>query len=489
MTNTLYGKLAAVLLGLFLLVGILFLGIAGFSMEMHQQEITQKLNRELAGHIASETPLMQNGRVNRKALDEIFHQIMVVNPAIEIYLLDRQGRILGYSAPPGKVKRESVSLSPIYEFLHGNTEFPILGDDPRGQSRGKIFSAAPVPSSDRPDGYLYVILGGEEYDSIVQLVQGSYIVKLSIAAIAASLLFALFAGLVLFAVLTRRLKRLTTTVDAFQRSDFNELPEISRSEGRRDEIDRLGHSFRQMGERIQEQMQRLKDMDKLRRELVANVSHDLRTPLASVQGYLETLLLKQKMLTPGEQRRYLEIASQHSTRLGTLVAELFELAKLDSNEIQLHRERFPIAELMQDVAQEFQLAAESKRVALKMDLQDNPPLVVADIGLIQRVFSNLIENALRYTPAGGEIRLGLCTNQDMASIRLSDTGCGIPASEIPYIFDRFYRVESNQEINSPGAGLGLAIAKRILELHGSEITVDSTPRQGTTFTFHLPLHP
>ena len=486
--TTLYGKLAAVLLGLFCLVGALFLVIARFSIELHQLEIAQKLNRDLAGHIASQTALVQDGRPNDRALRDIFYQTMVVNPNIEIYLLDTQGRILAYSAAPGKVKRETVALSPIKQLLGGNDELPILGDDPRHATSSKIFSAAAIPARGEPYGYIYIILGGENYDSVTQIVQRSYILRLGVSAILAILIFALLTGLVLFALLTRRLRRLTVAVEGFKQSDFIiDAPLVFEHAGRPDEISRLGQAFRQMSARIVQQVQRLKDTDKLRRELVANVSHDLRTPLASMQGYLETLLLKQDTLTPQERRHYLEIAGKHSERLGKLVTELFELAKLDSNEIQLHRERFPIAELMQDVAQEFRLAAEKKQVSLELCLQQNSPFVFADIGLLARVFGNLIDNALRYTPPGGVIRLGLSADQDKASIQLSDTGCGIAPEEISYIFERFHRVRSNQSENHGGAGLGLAIVKRILELHGSQIHVESAPNAGATFVFHLPV--
>ena len=486
--NTLYSKLATVLLGLFCLIGILFLVVARFSMVNYQLEITQKLNSGLASHIVAETPLLRGGRVDDKIFHDVFDRTMAVNPATEVYLLDSQGGILAFSAPTGKVKRKTVALSPIIKLLRGNSEFPILGDDPRRETGTKIFSAAAIPAHGRAEGYLYIILGGEEYDSIVQVVQESYILRLGVSAILATLLFALLSGLVLFALLTQRLRRLTAVVEGFKQSDFADAAITLESAGHSDEIGRLGQAFQKMGQRIVQQMQRLQDTDKLRREMVANVSHDLRTPLTAMQGYVETLLLKRDTLTPEERGHYLETTLKHSEHLGKLVAELFELAKLDSNEIQLHRERFPIAELMQDVVQEFRLAAEKRQVKLEIQFQDNSsPLVFADISLLARVFGNLIENALRYTSPGGAIRLSLRADQDRACIQLSDTGCGITPEELPFIFERFYRLENSQGQRSEGAGLGLAIAKRILELHDSQITVESTPNVGTTFVFRLPV--
>jgi signal transduction histidine kinase len=142
---------------------------------------------------------------------------------------------------------------------------------------------------------------------------------------------------------------------------------------------------------------------------------------------------------------------------------------------------------MQDVVQTFRLAAEDRQVQLEVALPEDPPQVSADIGLMARVFNNLIENALRYTPAGGRVRLSLSTEKSAVAIRLSDTGCGIAPEDLPHVFERFYRARQDPSQHSHGGGLGLAIAQRILELHGSRIQVDSTLKLGTTFAFLLPL--
>lgn len=488
MFKTLYAKLAAVFLGLFCLMGILYVLVTLFTTRMYLQEVNQKLNRGLAKNLVSETNLLDKGRVNDAALKEIFHMLMVINPNIEIYLLDAGGRILAYSAPPGTVKRELVALEPLRRFATETEVFPILGDDPRDLHRQKIFSVCPIPKEGEPiEGYLYVILGGEEFDSAAQMLQGSYILRLSAWAVAGGLLSALLAGLLFFNRLTRRLTRLDSAVERFARRDFSDsLNFESPSDARPgDEIDRLGATFKRMADRILQQWNSLKQTDALRRELVANVSHDLRTPLASLQGYLETLLLKEGTLSPEEQHRYLEIASTHSVRLGKLVAELFELAKLDSQQAAPHAESFSLGELVQDVAQKFQLPAEQRRVRLQTDFRSDLPFISADIGLIERVFENLIDNALRHTPAGGTITIGLAPSDHAITIQVTDTGQGIPPEALPHIFDRFYRVE--KDVRADGAGLGLAIAKRILELHGSSIEASSAPNVGTTFTFRLPV--
>lgn len=497
MLKTLYGKLAIAFFALLLLLGALYIGLTLLTTKWFLMEVNQKLNRSLADHLVTEKILMSDGKANDEALKEIFHMLMVINPTIEVYLLDPQGTILAFSAPPGKVKRKHVSLEPIEQFLVQEPTFPLLGDDPRKKTRQKVFSVSPIFLNDQLQGYLYVILGGEAFDSTAHMLQGSYILKLSIWALIGGILFTLAAGLLTFNLLTRRLTRLTRGMEHFQKGNFSKPLDLSVPFNTKsgDEIDRLGTTFHEMAHRIQIQMNKLKETDTLRRQWVANVSHDLRTPLAALQGYLETLQLKEGKLSPEEQREYLKIATRHSERLGILISELFELARLDSHETQPHLEPFSISELVQDVVQKNKLHSEKKGVHIQSNLDQGLPFVYADIGLIERVLENLIENALRFTPEGGIISIHLAktgegrnaiANKEV-TINVSDTGRGISPEEIPYIFHRFYRATQETSSGGGGSGLGLAIAKRIMELHGTSMEVKSQINQGTTFSFHLPV--
>jgi signal transduction histidine kinase len=323
------------------------------------------------------------------------------------------------------------------------------------------------------------------------MLRGSYIFRLSTGLVVGGLAGALLGGLVLFNIITRRVQRLAVSMDRFRGGDYTEPPDLSawgkKSQG--DEIDQLAVSFEQLAERISDQMQELEAKDQLRRILVANVSHDLRTPLATLHGYLETLLLKDPQLEREERRRYLEIATRHSERLGKLISELFELSKLDSQETELHREAFSLAELAQDVTQEFQLVARDREIELGVQLEPQLPFVWGDIRLIERAVENLVDNALRHTPPGGSVTVALRRENDRIRVDVRDTGCGIPSEALSHIFDRFYRVKQDHNSENEGAGLGLAITKRILELHDSAIQVTSETGHGTTFTFHLHSHP
>lgn len=487
--RSLYGKLALVLLGLFLLVGTAFVFVSVYSNDMYQQEVNQKLNYTLAKLIVSEKIIMQNDRVNEEALREIFHMLMVVNPAIEVYLVDPRGAILAFSAEPGKVKRKKIDLKPVRKFLSGTAVFPLRGDDPRDPTGKKVFTAARIPQEGRLQGYLYVILGGEAYDSVIQRLHGSYIFRLSIWAMAASLSVAIISGLIIFACLTRRLKRLGAAIVHYEGgTQVRELDLPPVTGGAEDEIDRLIVAFREMAGRIDEQVESLKKADAMRRELVANISHDIRTPLATLQGYVETLSIKDGSLSSNERSHYLEVAMRHCRRLNTLVSDLFELAKLDARETVPHREPFSIGELIQDVFQKFQLVAQQKNVSLSTAAGKDLPFVFGDIGLIERVLENLLDNALRHTSAGGAVNIAVCTAGESLKVAVDDTGGGIPEAELPYIFERFYQIDKSREGRAGHSGLGLAISRRIMELHGSSLDVESIPNAGTTFIFTLPVY-
>jgi len=483
--RSLYGKLAIILTALFGLVVLVFVLLLGQATERYQQEVAQKLNAELARDIVTEQPLFRNGTVDHASLEGLFRNLMVINPKVELYLLDAEGRILAFSAPPGKVQRKRVDLAPVRRFIANDFTPPLSGDDPRSPQRRKVFSAAPIDVDGRLAGYLYVILASEQYASVAQMLVGSYVLKINALLAVLAVVFALLAGLLLFAVLTRRLHRLTHAVENFRQAGFTGT--LPQGDGSGDEIDRLTRSVNAMAERITGQVQHLQEIDSQRRGLVANVSHDLRTPLASLQGYLETLRLKGDELGERQRLHYLEVAHRHCLHLGRMVEELFDLARLDANEVQPVMEPFSLPELVQDVAHKFELQAREREVALQAQYAENLPFVVGDIALIERVLDNLLENALRYTPAGGAVSVVVEKMEMGLEVRIVDTGAGITAEDLPHIFDRFY--QSDKMRTRGGAGLGLAIAKRIVELHGCDIRAVSNPGQGTTFTFDLPAQP
>ncbi|HEY4296399.1 MAG TPA: HAMP domain-containing protein, partial [Paraburkholderia sp.] len=246
------------------------------SSDLHEKEVVQSLSKSLADHIAHRTTLMDANGLRPDAVRQLFGQLMMVNPSVEVYLLDNQGRIQGDDAPAGHVKREQVDLAPVRRFIAGGA-LPILGDDPRSVDGKKVFSAAPLQMNGQPpSGYIYVVLLGEEHDALAARVAASSVLRTTLWSMALVALLGLLAGLTAFGLITRPLRRLT---DAMRRFDAEGEPDTqpsvprSASAGRRDEIAVLEATFAQMANRIGDQWRALTRQDQQRRELIANISH------------------------------------------------------------------------------------------------------------------------------------------------------------------------------------------------------------------------
>jgi signal transduction histidine kinase len=484
--NTLFARLSIALLVIVGLMGTAFYVVDRVNTRLYYEELSQSLNAPIAMYVTDQRQLITNGEPDIESLQELASHAMVINPTAEIYLLDTKGKILGHAMEPETVLHDQVSLAPVQALINGTAHMPIRGDDPRSQSLSKVFSAHPVQSEAGLEGYLYVILGGQKYEELASNIGDSYVGRMSAMSVGGIVLLTLIIGLLVFGLLTRRLKRLDGEMRRVSESKFELAPELEPTDGG-DEIDALTNAFIEMSDRIQEQIEQLKENDRLRRELVSNISHDLRTPLSAMQGYIETLIIKSETMSPEERDKYLRIARKHTVRLGTLIGDLFELSKLDSASVTPHLETFSLPELVQDIAQEFHLESERKDIRLSIDTSSDAAYTIGDIGLIQRVLENLVRNAIKFTPAGGEVTISIAERPEALRVAVADNGPGIPDDDIPRIFDRFYRSVNGEEARSDSSGLGLAIVKRILDLHGSSITVESKVNAGTRFEFELPL--
>ncbi len=485
MFKTLDGKLVAVLVCFALAMAAMFLFVMRELDMARNQELSQKLYRSLANQLVAEHVVSDEDSSDASRMQIVFDRLRVINPRIDVYLLAGDGKILASSVRT-RVLREHIDLVPVKRFFDDSATLPILGDDPTETSRKRVFSAAPIQSPDGRQQYLYLIMRGLTSDSIADRIKSNHVIRKSLWVILWGVLFALIAAAIILRFITRPLRDLTDVMDKFEQSGLA-LPQATaqlvRARDRPDEIRQITSTFHAMADRIIEQMRALQRNDATRRELIANVSHDLRTPLASVRGYLETLHVKAATLSEQERRNYTEIALKQSSALGHLVNELFELAKLDGDQPALLSEPFVLEDLVHDVLQQFALSAHERRINLTAAAPQELPLVVADIGMIERVLRNLIDNALRHTPDGGQITVSLATGDNQVKVAVTDTGSGIAQKDLPHIFDRFFRGDKSRG-GEHNAGLGLAICKRILELHGATISVQSQPG-ATLFSFAL----
>lgn len=452
----------------------------------HFEEVSQNLHRNLAQHLIDEKfqgepPFLEDGTVNKPLFADLMHDMMAVNRSIEVYLLDKEGAILfsvvlDHEQPQNPIPK--VSLAPIKEFIEQKGSGYIVGDDPRNGDAQKIFSAAPYTYQGR-EGFIYIVLAGQQFELATNNLMGTYFLRLGMLGSLATLLFAAIIAVVSVGFLTRSLREIITTVRRFKEGDMQARVDLQRQS----DLPLLGETYNNMADTLVANLDELKSVESLRRELIANVSHDLRTPLAITQGYIETLQIKEEALSAEERAKYLTIIQQSNEKLGRLVNQLFEYSKLEAKQITPQKEPFSVADLAYDVVENYQSLAVKKGVLIELEVEKQLPLVFADISLVDRVIQNLMDNALKYTPAKGTVTIGLTSTNQGVSVSIKDTGIGIPENELKHIFERYKKGSTHRQ--KDGAGLGLAIATKILEIHDSTLKVISQPNQGTTFTFSL----
>lgn len=488
LTPRLVKKLWIAFILLVLLMGASYILISVYFANRHNQATVQLTNADVAQHVIAEkfkdaSPFLADGSVNKALFGDLMHDMMAVNQGIEVYLLDDRGTIL-YSVVLDHSPNEpskSVSLEPIRKFLEEGGENYILGDNPRNPEQRQIFSAAPY-SVNGQNGYIYIILAGKKFQAISDNLMGPYFAKLGLGAIGLTMAFAALIGLASIWFLTKNLRLITGTVRRFHDGDLSARID----EPEKSDIEVFAKSFNDMADSIVGNMDKMQSVDLLRRELIANVSHDLRTPLAILKGYIETLQIKRDSLTEQEKDEFLQITHDNVDKLSNLIDQLFEYSKLEAEQVTPVKEPFSITELSHDLIAKFRFLAENKGIKLSLDNPQENCMVYADVSLVERALQNLIENAVKYTQRGGQVTLALHKKGGNVEINITDTGTGIPVNEQPFIFDRYKQVDKN--VKKQGHGLGLAIVKKIMDLHDTTITVLSKPRQGSSFIFYLPAY-
>lgn len=451
-------------------------------------ESEQKLHLSLAANLARDNPLLQQGVYDHSALKNLFHTLMVLGPAFEFYFVSPTGDILTHSIIPSRIKRNNISIKPIIALTQNLSPLPVYGDDPQEPNNQKIFSAAPVINNAKLQGYLYVIVTGQQYESIFNHQQEGKTLEIFILIMAAALLFLLIVTLVLFRVFTVPIRKLNSDMLALEERGFdNRLHKIHHwKTSSNNEVHQLGTTFEKMVVQINKQMAQLKISDKKRREILMDISHDLRTPLSSLQGYIETLALKGTTLSQEQRQAYIDTAFKNCQQLNKLIDQVFELAHLENGEVSLNLENFNLIELLYDIATKFKLKAQQKNITLAINASCSKSMIYSDIAKLERVLTNLIENALRHTNEHGKITLSLTELDDCkCKITVQDNGSGIKESELAYIFDTRYRASNATNSKSVHCGFGLAITKKLLEILQSEIKVKSELGKGTEFSFKL----
>ena len=288
-------------------------------------------------------------------------------------------------------------------------------------------------------------------------------------------------GFFLSAALTDRIHALEAVARAIAQGELGARVAVTGQ----DEMAQLGAAFNRMAEQIEVSERKQKELDRLRRNLLAWVGHDLRTPLTSVRAILEALV--DRLVEDAETtQRYLRTAQQDVLALSSLIDDLFEMAQLDAGGIPLDRQPNAISDLISDTLERFSALAQRQSVQIVGQVAPGTDPVVIDAQRIGRVLYNLVGNALRHTSPGGQIEITAHQTQGQLCVEVSDNGEGIQAEDLPLVFNQFYRGEKSRNRATGGTGLGLAIARGIVEAHGGQIQVESAPGQGARFRFTLP---
>ncbi|HEX6163757.1 MAG TPA: HAMP domain-containing sensor histidine kinase, partial [Vicinamibacterales bacterium] len=279
-------------------------------------------------------------------------------------------------------------------------------------------------------------------------------------------------------------RRLSALEDAAHRLGEGDLGARAPQEGG-DEIARVAAAFNRMAGELETRDAALRTSDALRRQMMADVSHELKTPLTAMRGYIETLRMPEVALDSERRERYFETIDRETRRLERIVKDLLDLARYEHGGIVMQRRLFDIERLFQNVAGRHEREAQKKAVAIRLSVDPMADQVVGDPDRIEQAVENLVANALRHTPSGGTITLGAAQADGAATLSVTDTGGGIAPQHLPNVFERFYKVDASRAGESTGSGLGLSITKAIIERHGGTIDVTSRPGQ-TVFKIRLP---
>lgn len=487
MLQSLYSRLVLLVVSLFICMGGLFIFLLQHQYTVNQDLANQRLHENLASRIASDQNLWPGEKVDKLLVKDAFHMMMVLGPAIELYVVDLDGVLQAYDASPTELQHMNIDIQPVHTFLANaatsgsgaGLTSPIYGTDPRSD-RQKVFSASRLYDKQAEQlthkGYLYVIIGGQTYDKVWRKIQSSQGVRQLTTLAVVSVLALLIVAIFIVKFITAPIAILNQKMLAYQASQ--RLPEQPLPRYGSRDVKRLNQSFVSMATKIGQQLTKLELHNQQRKDMLIQISHDLRTPIAAQQAYLETLHWQQAELSSQQQRHFALSAYENAKVLERRVEEILQLARLENELEQLTLTPVTIKNLFDSVAQAVRPIAEKKSVQLL--LKPCSASVQADQTKLERVLINLVENALEHSDGAG-VALQAKVKGERVHFVVQDSGSGIKADDIALVFQPYYR----QQAKTKHLGLGLAICHKLVALHGGELKVKSIAQRGTRFYFDL----
>ncbi len=514
-------RLALAIVATGLITALLVIATVLYAFQRFERETTfQRANTFLA-RIASNVELLELHERLPHELNTWMRSVMLYEPDSQLYLLDAQGTVLSSTGQVNLAPGFKVALAPVQAAAQGASgpaAMPyVMGDDPERMALDTVVAARPlrravIRSGEPVSGYLYLVsrrqdLPGSRWEAL----RSSFAFPVLLLLLGIVVLTTGLAATIIAAV-TRPLQRLTAAVAGISLTGLEQGGEPGRTGAwapatasstrraarRNDEFGQLGSAFEMMLTTLRKQWETLRRLDHFRREGVSNLSHDLRSPLTATLACLETLEARwaaQPQSAPAD-RHLVAVALRNTRNAAHLVQALGDLARLDEPQFQLHREVVDASELIDDIGVRFAPRAAQRGITLEVshaaaapgDAADPAaPFVALDVELFERAVANLVDNALKFCPAGAHIGLAVRQVAGRVEVRVSDTGPGIAAAELPHLFDRFYqsRASAAPAASEGGKGLGLAIVKRIVELHEGTVALTSQVGHGTEVLISL----
>ncbi len=475
---TIFRKLTILMFGLLAALGILFITITYFAVNYYHQASTQRLNKEVAAHIATYTSPFTGAGLNKEKADSVFQSAMVLSPAAEVYFLDNTGKVIYFHASKNDIKEWNISTKPIEEYIATKGEQYITGVDPKDPDHNKIFSAADVSNGKEMLGYIYVILDSEKSESIMGLLMGGHILSLTLKSFIIILLLSFIFSFLYLKRIGKNFQQMIAVLERFEKGEYAARFNLQSQ----DEMLPVTSAFNKMADLLVENINKLTRSEDERKNFIAAISHDLRTPLSIARGYTETLLLKKQPIT--EQEDYAKLIYTKILQIENMVKQLFELSKIDAVEFKPQMEPFVFSEIVQEAVNTHQLIAAERKLTMNCTGCSSMIWIKADVSMIERVIQNLVDNALKNTPENGSVNISVEAGPDTVKFTIENNGTALNQSILHWIAST-----GNAEMLSSGrpqkAGLGLVIVQKILFLHHTKLVAE-TKDDLTSFSFNLP---
>lgn len=479
-----FRRISILVFALITILGVLFIALTYYATTHYHLASTQLLNKDVAAHIAKfASPYDKNG-INKQRADSVFKNAMVISPSAEVYFLDTAGNVLDFYGSKKEILQKHVGLKNINKYIASKGEEYIKAPDPRDPSNDKIFSAAEVKSNTQNLGYIYVILGSNEYRNVSQMLFSSHVSNLAIKAFIFIILLSIIFSLLYIQRLKKSFGSFISVLEKFENGDLNARFTVKHN----DEFAPVSQSFNKLADLLTYNIDQLTKSETERKEFIKNISHDLRTPLAIAKGYAETLLIKREesALTPQELDSYINMIVKKIVQLEHMVKNLLEISKMESAEFRANKEPFVLSEIVQETVNTFQLFASEKIVNLHCTKCQYHVWVNADIRLMERVIQNLVENAIKNTPENGNIGVAMVVKNNKLFFNIENDGPPLSHDLLQWI--NTPDNEFGQAISKPNSGLGLSITKKILYLHNASLHAYRLNNNKNIFTFSLDIY-